>query len=182
MARLYLIRHGEPASGWAQADPDPGLSALGRAQAAHAAGVLGRSGVCRALTSPLRRCRETAAAFEMEAGVVAAVEMAVREVPTPDHVTDRPAWLAEVMAGPWSAVPDLAPFRRAIIDCLLAQETDTAIFSHYVAINAAVSAAVGSGSVMVFKPAHASVTVIETTAGELRLIEKGAETPAVNAL
>ena len=33
MSRLYLIRHGKPASTWGEADEDPGLDEAGRAQA-----------------------------------------------------------------------------------------------------------------------------------------------------
>ncbi|WP_308238201.1 histidine phosphatase family protein [Phenylobacterium sp. J367] len=33
MPRLYLIRHGKPASTWGGADDDPGLDDAGRAQA-----------------------------------------------------------------------------------------------------------------------------------------------------
>lgn len=182
MARLYLIRHGEPASGWGDADPDPGLSGLGLAQAAHAAATLRGLGVARSLTSPLRRCVETAAAFAREAGRPAVIEPAVREVPTPAGVADRHAWLAAVMAGRWSAFPDLAPFRAGILEALRAPTVDTAIFTHYVAINAAVSAAQGRDEVMVFRPAHASITILSNDGGVLLLVEAGAEAPAVNAL
>lgn len=182
MARIYLVRHGEPASHWGDANPDPGLSALGLAQAAHAATVLKRHGVRTALTSPLQRCVETAAAFEMEAGVSATITEAVREVPTPAGVADRRAWLAAVMEGAWSVHPELAPFRDGVVARLLAVTKDVAVFSHYVAINAAVGAATGRDEVMVCKPAHASITILSNDAGVLQLIEAGAEAPAVNAL
>lgn len=182
MALLYLVRHGEPASGWGETNPDPGLSALGLAQAAHAAGQLRARRVSFAITSPLLRCRETSAAFEMEAGVQAVVSNGVREVPTPGDVVDRRAWLAGVMAGRWNEAPALEQFRAGVVATLCGQNTDTAVFSHYVAINAAVGAAKGNDNVMVFKPAHCSITVLSNEGGKLRLIELGAETPAVNAL
>jgi broad specificity phosphatase PhoE len=152
------------------------------AQAAHAAGLLRKRGALAAITSPLQRCRETAAAFEMEAGVSAAVADGVREVPTPSAIGDRRAWLADVMAGQWRAFPDLAGFRAGVIDALLAQTSDTAVFSHYVAINVAVGVATGVDAVMVFKPAHASITVLRNDGGALTLVELGAEAAAVNAL
>jgi broad specificity phosphatase PhoE len=182
MPRIYLVRHGEPASSWGEADPDPGLSALGLAQAAHAAGVLAGLKVKQAMTSPLRRCMETAAAFEMEVGLSAVVVRDVAEVPTPAGIVDRPAWLRGVMAGAWDDQPSLAPFREGVIKRLLAQRSDVAVFSHYVAINAAVGAALGRAEVMVCKPAHASITILSNDGGELSLIEAGAEAPAVNAL
>lgn len=182
MARLYLVRHGEPLATWGEADPDPGLSKLGLAQAAHAASLLRGHGARAAITSPLLRCRETAAAFEMETGAVADIAHGVREVPTPATVQDRRAWLADVMAGAWSRFPDLAGFRAGVVDTLCAQTRDVAVFSHYVAINVAVGAALGDDAVMVFKPAHASITILSNDGGRLTLIERGGETPAVNAL
>lgn len=182
MALLYLVRHGEPASGWGQTNRDPGLSALGLAQASHAAGQLRARRIPFAITSPLLRCRETAAAFEMEVGVQAVTSTGVREVPTPGDVEDRPAWLAGVMAGRWSEAPALGAFRAGVVATLCGQNTDTAVFSHYVAINAAVGAATGEDTVMVFKPAHASITILSNEGGVLSLVELGAQTPAVNAL
>lgn len=182
MPLLYLVRHGEPASGWGERDPDPGLSPLGLAQAAHAAGVLRARGLKAVLTSPLRRCRETAAAFEMETGGAAVVTPGVREVPTPAEIGDRRDWLAGVMAGTWAEAPDLAPFRSGVAAALLAAEGDAAVFTHFVAINAAVGAAMGDDRVTIFRPAHASITVLESAGGALRLVELGAEAPAVNAL
>lgn len=182
MALLYLVRHGEPASGWGDTNPDPGLSALGLAQAADAAGKLRAQRIPFAITSPLLRCRETASAFEMETGVQAVTSNGVREVPTPRDVDERQAWLASVMAGTWSQTPALEAFRTGVVETLCGQNADTAVFSHYVAINAAVGAAMGEDKVMVFKPAHASITILSNEGGVLRLVERGAETAAVNAL
>lgn len=182
MPLLYLVRHGEPASGWGGTNPDPGLSRLGIAQAGHTAARLAALRIGAAITSPLKRCRETAAAYEMEAAVVARLSDGVREVPTPDGLADRPAWLAAAMRGRWSDDGALARFRDGVAATLLALGHDTAVFSHFVAINAAVGVATGVDTVSVFKPGHASVTVLDNAGGVLRLVEFGAETPAVDAL
>ncbi len=50
-----------------------------------------------------------------------------------------------------------------------------AIFSHFVAINAAVSAATGDDRVLSFRPGNASITVFETDGTRLTLIERGLE-------
>ena len=53
MARLHLIRHGQAAAGW-DADPDPGLDDVGRAQAAGVAATMAElrvDAVARTLTS-----------------------------------------------------------------------------------------------------------------------------------
>ncbi len=64
MARLYLIRHGRPSSTWGGHDDDPGLDAAGLDQARAARDwLLSRPEAERprlVVSSPLRRCRETA--------------------------------------------------------------------------------------------------------------------------
>ena len=60
MPRLILVRHGRAAAGWG-ADLDPGLDELGRTQAENVAKVLAPQGPLPIVTSPLRRCQETAA-------------------------------------------------------------------------------------------------------------------------
>ncbi len=174
MARLYLVRHGEAAAGWGDHD-DPGLSALGAQQAAEAAAKLAVLAPKRALTSPLLRCRETAAAFEMESGLVALMEPAVREVPTPPGIADRRAWLRGVMSGRWSDMPSHAGWRAALIETLARQDTDAAIFTHYVAINVAVGACLGEDAVTLFAPANGSITVIDTDGARLHLVARGGD-------
>ena len=59
MTRIHLVRHGRAAAGW-DVDRDPGLDALGAQQAAAVAERLAPLGPLEILSSPLRRCRETA--------------------------------------------------------------------------------------------------------------------------
>ncbi|MBI1250028.1 MAG: histidine phosphatase family protein [Alphaproteobacteria bacterium] len=181
MPRVYLVRHGEPAATWGGDNPDPGLTALGRAQALHAAQDLKSAAPALALTSPLQRCRETAAAFEMESGARAEIVDAVRELPSPD-VADRGAWLRAVMEGRWRDYPDLAPYRARLLETLAGLRKDAVVFTHFVAINIAAGAAEGRDDVLVFRPAHASITVLDVSASGLRLWSKGAETPAIDAI
>ena len=60
MALLYLVRHGRATGGW-DVDTDPGLDALGRRQADGLVERLGPLGPLPVVSSPLRRCQETAA-------------------------------------------------------------------------------------------------------------------------
>lgn len=117
-ATFILLRHGETAltpekrfSGSGGADPE--LSATGRHQAACAAEAFeARGTVEEIVSSPLRRCRETAAAVAARLGLEVRVEDGLRE-------TDFGAWegltFAEVREryGPdlttWLASPDAAP-------------------------------------------------------------------------
>ena len=65
MQTLFLIRHGKPAAVWGEADDDPGLDDAGRAQAEaardHLLSLPEDQRPSRVVSSPLRRCRETAA-------------------------------------------------------------------------------------------------------------------------
>lgn len=181
MPKIYLIRHGEAAAAWGDHD-DPGLSPLGVKQAAHAAGLLQALKPALAWTSPLARCRETAAAFEMETGMAARVEEAVTEIPTPADVGDRQSWLRQTMAGTWQDAPGLLPWRRSLIETLIAAQEDVAVFTHFVAINVAVGAAQNSEAVTVFRPSNCSITTFTTDGKALTLLAQGDEAAAVRVL
>ena len=172
---IYLIRHGEPAAGWGE-HPDPGLSELGRGQAEAAALELAKSGANRAMTSPLARCRETAGAFERRFETHARIEPAVGEIPTPSGTPDRPAWLKTVMAGRWSeAGQDLGPWRDGLVAALEACPDETAVFTHFVAINVIIGALTGDDRVLIFRPGHCSITRLERRAGRLVIASLGEE-------
>ena len=182
MTRLFLIRHGEPEAGWGGAVDDPGLSEAGQRQAAAAAAALSAYGRLGVITSPMRRCRETAAPFEAQSGLTARVEPRVSEVAAPAGVTDRRSWLRENF--PWS---DGAPRRKwtsvdaallawrdRVVASMLEVNQDTAVFSHFIAINALASVATGSEDTIVCVPGHASITEFEISGGALKLARLGA--------
>ncbi|MFF5338915.1 bifunctional RNase H/acid phosphatase [Streptomyces sp. NPDC013181] len=117
-ATLVLLRHGETAltpqkrfSG--SGGTDPVLSAAGRDQAAHAAAAFAARGTVQEIvSSPLRRCRETAGAVADRLGLEVRIEDGLRE-------TDFGAWegltFGEVKErygadlDAWLASPDAAP-------------------------------------------------------------------------
>jgi len=83
--RVDLVRHGQSLSNVERrlvaVPPGPGLTDMGRRQAARAAGLLDASGpVARILTSPLARTRETAAALVARTGLEAEVVDDLREL------------------------------------------------------------------------------------------------------
>lgn len=183
MARLYLIRHGRPSSTWGGHDDDPGLDETGLGQARAARDwLLSRPGGERptlVVSSPLRRCRETAEPTAEALGVAIEIDPVVGEIPTPAGLTgeERPAWLRNAFQGTWQAIEgdmDYDAWRGDIL-ASLANRGHTAVFSHYVAINAAVSRLLGVDQVLAFRPDHCSITVLETDGRTVRLIEKGAE-------
>lgn len=182
MPRTYMIRHGKPSATWGDADDDPGLDEAGRAQARAAAEALlalpERPGLV--VSSPLRRCRETAAPFAEALGVELVVDPRVGEIPTPAAIAreDRGAWLRKAFAGRWSEIEgdlDYELWRREVA-AAVAGYPGAAVFSHYVAINAAVSTAEGGDLVMGFRPDHCSIQTFEIGAdGALILIARGRE-------
>lgn len=176
---IYLVRHAEPAASWG-AHPDPGLSALGIRQACAAAENLASAGAKWAVTSPLARSRGTAAEFEKRIETHARIEPAVGEIMAPQGIADRSAWLQTIMTGQWSGVEaGLQRWRRSILEAVDRLQDDTAVFSHFVAINALVGLLSDDDRVVVFKPAHASITRLVRRNGSLALAELGSEAPAV---
>jgi broad specificity phosphatase PhoE len=177
MARLYLVRHGRASAGW-DVDPDPGLDELGVSQAAGAAEHLAPLGPMAMITSPLRRCRETAAPLAARWGVVPAVDEAVAEIPSPEGVAmgERTTWLRDAMAGTWDDLgPRYVDFAAGVARWALDRSEDTVVVSHFVAINAVIGAAIGDRRVVIRSLDNASITVVDVGAGRLTLVEGGHE-------
>ena len=181
--RTYMIRHGKPASTWGDADEDPGLDEAGRDQATAAAERLltlpEEERPRRVISSPLRRCRETAAPFAAGLGVEVEIDPRVGEIPTPSAVShdDRGAWLRNAFGGRWQEIVgdlDYDQWRRDVASAV-AEYSGAAVFSHFVAINAAVSTAEDSDLVMGFRPDHCSIQTFEVVDGRLILVARGRE-------
>src|SRR3954470_21431569 len=126
MPRITLVRHGRAAAGWGD-DLDPGLDDVGHAQAAAAAEALAPDGPLPLVTSPLRRTRETARAFETRWAVTARVEPAVGEVPSPTpDLAARVDWLRAFMSSTWDKQPpEMHAWRHELLGALLALEEDS---------------------------------------------------------
>ena len=182
MARLYLVRHAKPAAAWGE-DPDPGLDNIGEAQAVatarRLAEVLARIPV---YSSPLRRCRETAGPLAAVWTCAIQIFPAAAEIPSPPiGIAARRDWLTSAMRGTWTQLNDSAPagsidylgWRQDLIESLLAIPRDTVLYTHFIAINAAVGAARGGDQVVCFRPDHASVTVIDTDSSRMHVLELG---------
>jgi broad specificity phosphatase PhoE len=178
--RIYMIRHGEASAKWTE-EHDPGLSALGHEQAAHAARTLSAVGALPVKSSPLKRAQETAAPYALHHRASVEIIDTVAEIPSPGiALADRQQWLVDIMAGGWGAMAHAqTAWREALLRSLTAQPDDCAIFSHFVAINTAVGAATGRDDLICFKPANASITIFETDGRDLSLIELGHEAQTV---
>ena len=175
--RLYLVRHGRAAAGW-DTDPDPGLDEIGRGQASRTADQLAPLGPLPLVSSPLLRCRQTAAVLGDRWGVEAAIEPAVAEIPSPPGIPmgERVDWLRAAMAGTWSALGErYVGFRDGVADFLRSCTADTVIASHFIAINAAIGVATGDDAVVIRSLDNCSVTVMDVVDGRLQLVSGGHE-------
>jgi broad specificity phosphatase PhoE len=180
MVLVHLVRHGRAVTGWDR-DPDPGLDELGAAQAQAVADRLAPLGAVRPpaiVTSPLRRCQETAEPLARRWGVTPVVEAAVGEIPSPEGVPmeDRVEWLREVMGGTWSELGDrYTTFRDSVVAFVAARAEDTVVFSHFVAINAVLGACLADDRMVIRKLDNTSITVVEVSGGSFSLVEGGHE-------
>jgi broad specificity phosphatase PhoE len=189
MTRLFLIRHGEPAAAWGGADADPGLSQRGRTQADAVARALGGFGELAVVSSPMRRCRETAQPYAAQRETAPLIDPRVGEVATPAGVRDRPAWLRENF--PWRGGAAqlwetrdraLRAWRESVLSYAREIERDCAVFTHFIAINVIVGAALAREETIVRRPDYASITELEVSGGGLRLIRAGDEMEAGEVL
>ncbi|MEO8263906.1 MAG: histidine phosphatase family protein [Ilumatobacteraceae bacterium] len=177
MTRLYLVRHGRAAAGW-DTDPDPGLDEIGQRQAVAVAARLAPFGPFPIVTSPLRRCQETAAPLATTWSAEPSIEPAVAEIPSPEGVAmaDRIDWLRVAMGGAWGELGTrYVAYRDQVVQVLAALPADTVVFSHFIAINAAIGAATGDDRLVVRSLDNCSVTVMDVVDGAVQLVESGHE-------
>ena len=180
-----LVRHGEAAAGW-DADPDPGLSPLGRGQAESMADDLAPLGPLPVVASPLRRTRETAAALVARWASEMRIEPGVGEIVAPAEqagLEGRTAWLRTAMAGRWSDLgPEHLAWRQAVLDALRAIEDDAVVVTHFIAINVAVGEASGDDRVVTFAPGHCSCTILGVEDGGRLVVVRLGQTASTRVL
>jgi broad specificity phosphatase PhoE len=176
---IYLIRHGEPAASFS-AHPNPGLTDLGARQATEAADAVARLGAKRAITSPLQRCRETAAPYEKLMETHARIEAGVGEIITPAGIEDRGVWIRSIMPGKWTDLgAEFDTWRKGTLAAVERLQDETAVFTHFVAINAIVGLLTGDDRLAIFKPGHCSITKLAWRGGKLAVGELGSEAATV---
>lgn len=179
MTRLWLVRHGRAAAGW-NVDPDPDLDDVGREQAERVADRLAaEAGSASVLTSPLLRCRSTAAPIAASLGVEPSVCTEIAEIPSPAGVAvaDRAEWLHQAMSGTWAQLgaPYVA-YRDEVARFVQGCAADAILVTHFVAINAVIGTILGNDHLMHSRLDNCSVTIVErNTDGSLRLVAGGDE-------
>lgn len=176
LSRVHLVRHGRATAGWENLDP--GLDELGRIQAERVAERLAPLGPMALWSSPLARCRETAAAIGSRWQLEPRIVPEVTELPSPDGfaVSERVEWLRIAMRGTWSELGErYLAYRNHVVAAVSAATTDTVIASHFVAINAVIGAVTGDDRLVIRSLDNCSITVFDVTADGLVLVEGGHE-------
>jgi len=180
---LVLVRHGEAEAGWGD-DLDPGLSELGRAQARAIAASLKPSGPLPVFTSPLRRCRETAAPIAEQWGVTPSIEADIGEIKAPGHdLATRGPWLNTVLRNVWPDLPgEQQAWRAAVLSRLLSFTEDCVVVTHFVAINVAIGAALLDDRVVCRRVGNCSTTTFESDGTRLELVDVAGEAERTQVL
>ena len=129
------------------------------------------------VTSPMRRCQETAAPLASRWGIVPVVDERVGEIQAPDHdVETRGPWLNDVLRKTWPELPDAQiVWRASVLDALLGMSEDCVVFTHFVAINAAIGAATVDDRVVIHRVGNCSTTMLECDGRSLALVALPAE-------
>ena len=97
----------------------------------------------------------------------------------PTSAAWRAPFLSDLLSRRWEEVdPFLLRWRDGVLSTLAALETDTAVVTHFVAINVAVGRATGDGRVACCQPDYCSRTAIDIDGGRWSLVERGAEAPS----
>lgn len=172
---IYLIRHGEAAEKWHQAD-DPGLSELGRQQAAKTAQLLlpQLGPDVRLVSSPMLRARETAQPLADALGTEPVIIETFREIPTPVDKADRHEWLRSIAPQSWQQQHVMVQnWRRALLAELENVREHAVVFTHFMVLNAIVGSLQQRDRVICFRPANASVTVVQWSGNAHQLLELG---------
>lgn len=173
---LIVVRHGRTeanARGLLLGRADPSLDDTGRAQAARVAAAL--AGATKVVSSPLARCRETAAAFDLP------VEVNDRWIEMDYGEWDGRA-VSEVSAAEWRtwrADPGFAPpggeslaavgrrVRAAAEDLVVpATEGDVVVVTHVSPVKAAVAWALGVGDEVGWRTFVAPATITRIRVGD----------------
>lgn len=173
MVDIYLVRHGEAAAAWGDA-PDPGLSVLGQRQAEQVRDTLQAHSPLKVYSSPLLRAQETAQPLAAALKVALEIDTDFREIPSPVGLDDRQAWLSEFMKQQWTEQsPEVLGWRETAWRKLFEVEVDTAIFTHFVIINAICSKLTASLETVCCMPANGAIVHLQLEGEALRLVDVG---------
>jgi probable phosphoglycerate mutase len=173
MVDIFLIRHGEAEASWGEA-ADPGLSTQGRQQALHVRDELETYRSLNIISSPLLRALETAQPLATILRTKVEIDDSYREIPSPVDIEDRQAWLSGFMRQDWSEQsPELVAWRDAAWNKLFELDQHTAIFTHFMIINAICGLLTESAETVCCVPDNGSIMKLQLDGNALKLVEVG---------
>jgi probable phosphoglycerate mutase len=167
MAIVYLVRHGEAAASWGESS-DPGLSALGKAQAIDVGNELAKMTPINIISSPKLRAIETAQPLAQLWSIDITIDARVTEIPTPSDIGDRSVWLKKIMKSDWRDMDSAMLAWQKDIAGALSELTEPAIvFCHFMVINAVAGWVSNQAPVLQQMPNYASINQVTIDDGEL---------------
>ncbi len=173
MVDIFLVRHGEAAAAWGE-DPDPGLSPQGRKQALEVRDQLERYRTLALVSSPLLRAQETAQPLATTLRSKVLVDDDYREIPSPVGIEDRQAWLSGFMKQEWvEQGPDVLAWRDRAWQKLFEIDRHTAIFTHFMIINAICGKLTESKQTICCVPDNGAIVHLKLEGNALKLVEMG---------
>jgi broad specificity phosphatase PhoE len=173
MVSIFLVRHGEAAAAWGE-DPDPGLSKLGRKQALQVRDELEAYKDLDLYSSPLLRAQETAQPLSSVLRRSLVTDDRYREIPSPVDIGDRRAWLAEFMKQDWAEQSDsMLEWREAAWQGLFELERPSAIFTHFMVINAICGKLTERSEIVCCVPDNGSIMHLQLDGNALSLVNVG---------
>tara|TARA_B100000965_G_scaffold276856_1_gene234657 strand:+ start:527 stop:1117 length:591 start_codon:yes stop_codon:yes gene_type:complete len=188
MIKIYLVRHGEATEGWTSQDPS--LSELGKSQAQSLMtvmdSVVDESSInnTNVLSSPLKRCKETASLALQKKYLEIVINDNFRELPSPTlDLEKRVNWLRRILPLTWSELlkdketidsgVNFNQWKKNIMSNIYSLKKDTIIFTHFVVINAVIGEILKSNKIINFQPANCSITEISKINGKLKIVKLG---------
>jgi broad specificity phosphatase PhoE len=181
MAIVYLVRHGEAAASWGDSN-DPGLSALGKTQAISVADELSELKPIQIISSPKLRALETAQPLAQLWQTDISIDARVTEIPTPNNIVDRSAWLKKIMKSDWHDMDSpMLEWQKDIMAALSELTDPTIVFCHFMVINAVAGWVSSQAPVLQQMPNYVSINQVTVEGGELVNFTAGKQlTTAVN--
>ena len=179
---LLLVRHGEASESWGN-HSDPGLSDQGIKQSIS----LLEKNMVKSLdsynfvSSPKLRARLTAEPLIKKFGKKLLINETYSEIPSNNiDNTKKRAWLTELMNTDIANFPEnVALWRTNIIKHSLNIAQNTIIFTHFMVVNALISALLKKSRIMYFHPDYVSITKITFENYEVKSITLGDEKKTV---
>ena len=188
MIKIYLVRHGEATEGWTSQDPS--LSELGKSQAQSLMtvmdSVVDESSInnTNVLSSPLKRCKETASLALQKKYLEIVINDNFRELPSPTlDLEKRVNWLRRILPLTWSELlkdtetidsgVNFNQWKKNIMSNIYSLKKDTIIFTHFVVINAVIGEILKSNKIINFQPANCSITEISKKNDKLKIVKLG---------